>query len=93
VFFALQQCVGNEAARVRFAHRLDSAEGCAKAHLPAVREKGRLMFQGFEIRDIPTSETTIRLRVGGSGPRLLLLHGYLQTHVMWHRVAPALAAR
>ena len=28
---------------------------------------------------------------GGDGPPLLLLHGYPQTHVMWHRVAPALA--
>ncbi len=51
------------------------------------------MFRGFEIRDIPTSETTIHLRIGGSGPPLLLLHGYPQSHVMWHRVAPALAAR
>ncbi len=51
------------------------------------------MFEGFEIRDIPTSATTIRLRIGGSGPPLLLLHGYPQSHVLWHRVAPALAAR
>ena len=29
--------------------------------------------------------------VGGAGPPLLLLHGYPQTHAMWHRVAPALA--
>ena len=29
--------------------------------------------------------------VGGSGPPLLLLHGYPQTHVMWHKVAPRLA--
>ncbi|MEM9442877.1 MAG: alpha/beta hydrolase [Pseudomonadota bacterium] len=51
------------------------------------------MFDGFEVRDIETSETVIHLRVGGSGPPLLLLHGYPQTHVMWHRVAPALATR
>ena len=30
---------------------------------------------------------------GGSGPPLLLLHGYPQTHVMWHKVAPMLADR
>ena len=50
------------------------------------------MFEGFDIREIESSETVIRLRIGGSGPPLLLLHGYPQTHVMWHRVAPALAA-
>ena len=51
------------------------------------------MFEGFETRDIEVSTTTIRARIGGSGPPLLLLHGYPQTHVMWHRVAPALAAQ
>jgi haloacetate dehalogenase len=51
------------------------------------------MFEGFEVRDIATRETSIRARIGGSGPPLLLLHGYPQTHVMWHRAAPALAAR
>jgi haloacetate dehalogenase len=51
------------------------------------------MFEGFESRDIATRATSIRVRVGGSGPPLLLLHGYPQTHVMWHRVAPALAER
>ncbi len=34
---------------------------------------------------------TINVRCGGSGPPLLLLHGYPQTHVMWHKVAPRLA--
>ena len=33
----------------------------------------------------------IFLRTGGAGPPLLLLHGYPQTHVGWHRVAPELA--
>jgi haloacetate dehalogenase len=51
------------------------------------------MFEGFETRDVETRDTRIRLRVGGSGPPLLLLHGYPQSHVMWHRVAPALADR
>jgi haloacetate dehalogenase len=51
------------------------------------------MFDGFEVRDIATSETSIRVRIGGSGSPLLLLHGYPQTHAMWHRVAPALAER
>ena len=51
------------------------------------------MFEGFELRDIATRATSIRARIGGSGPPLLLLHGYPQTHVMWHRVAPAPAER
>jgi haloacetate dehalogenase len=51
------------------------------------------MFDGFEARDIATRETSIHARIGGSGPPLLLLHGYPQTHAMWHRVAPVLAER
>jgi haloacetate dehalogenase len=51
------------------------------------------VFDGFEERDVITSATTIHVRVGGAGPPLLLLHGYPQSHVMWHLVAPALAER
>jgi haloacetate dehalogenase len=51
------------------------------------------MFEGFELRDVATRATSIRVRIGGAGPPLLLLHGYPQTHAMWHRVAPALAER
>jgi haloacetate dehalogenase len=49
------------------------------------------MFEGFELSTIDTGETTIRVRRGGSGPPLLLLHGNPETHVMWHLVAPRLA--
>ncbi len=49
------------------------------------------MFDGFELSFVDTGEATIRVRCGGSGPPLLLLHGHPQTHVMWHRVAPRLA--
>ena len=49
------------------------------------------MFEGFRQHRIETSGATINLRTGGSGPGLLLLHGYPQTHVMWHKIAPALA--
>ncbi len=49
------------------------------------------MFDGFEERRIATKDAEIFVRIGGSGPPLLLLHGYPQTHVMWHGVAPQLA--
>ena len=49
------------------------------------------MFEGFAERRIPTGEVEIFVRIGGNGPPLLLLHGYPQTHVAWHRVAPILA--
>ena len=49
------------------------------------------MFEDFERRQVATSGATINLVTGGSGPPLLLLHGYPQTHAMWHRVAPRLA--
>ncbi len=49
------------------------------------------MFEGFERRQVTTSDTTINLAKGGDGPPLLLLHGYPQMHVMWHKIAPRLA--
>lgn len=51
------------------------------------------MFEGFETVDLQTSATTIHARVGGRGPAVLLLHGYPQTHVIWHKIAPRLAER
>jgi haloacetate dehalogenase len=48
-------------------------------------------FRGFESQDIPTSRGPVHALVGGSGPPLLLLHGYPQTHLMWHAAAPLLA--
>ena len=49
------------------------------------------MFEGFESAMIDAGEASIRVRRGGSGPPLLLLHGNPQTHAMWHEVAPRLA--
>ncbi|QID19286.1 alpha/beta hydrolase [Nitrogeniibacter mangrovi] len=46
---------------------------------------------GFSCCDIDTRGARIHVQHGGSGPPLLLLHGYPETHRMWHRVAPALA--
>lgn len=50
------------------------------------------MFDGFQTRDLPGADgTTIHTRIKGDGPPLLLLHGYPQTHTIWHLIAPALA--
>jgi haloacetate dehalogenase len=49
------------------------------------------LFKNFRQKKIRTSGATINLVTGGSGPAVLLLHGYPETHAMWHRVAPALA--
>jgi len=49
------------------------------------------MFEGFERRQLEVNGTTINLVKGGDGPPLLLLHGYPQTHTIWHKIAPRLA--
>lgn len=49
------------------------------------------MFDGFDSADIRAKDTTIFVRRSGSGPPLLLLHGFPQTHLMWREVAPVLA--
>jgi pimeloyl-ACP methyl ester carboxylesterase len=51
------------------------------------------MFDDFDAREIDVGSTTIFARSAGSGPAALLLHGFPQTHVMWHAVAPLLARR
>jgi len=51
----------------------------------------RDLFPGFATHRIVHDGVTLHARVGGSGPPLVLLHGYPQTHVCWHRVAPKLA--
>ncbi len=49
------------------------------------------LFKGLETRRIRTSGAEIHCRIGGSGQPLVLLHGYPQTHVCWHRLAPELS--
>ena len=51
------------------------------------------LFPGFTLETLQLSAGSVRLRRGGSGPPLLLLHGNPQTHAMWHATAPALARR
>jgi haloacetate dehalogenase len=49
------------------------------------------MFEGFERERVETPGAEIEFVHGGSGPPVLLMHGYPQTHAMWHLVAPRLA--
>ncbi len=51
------------------------------------------MLEDFEAAEVQTGETSIFVRRAGSGPPILLLHGFPQTHVMWRAVAPLLARR
>jgi haloacetate dehalogenase len=51
------------------------------------------MFDDFALHTVAAADQQFRVRVGGTGAPVLLLHGHPQTHVMWHRVAPALAER
>ena len=51
------------------------------------------MFENFTERTVATGRGTVFARVGGSGPPILLLHGYPQTHLMWHTTAALLSER
>lgn len=53
------------------------------------------LFEGFERTRVAPESTGVEINVvhGGSGPPVLLLHGFPQTHAMWHVVAPRLAER
>lgn len=50
-----------------------------------------MAFESFQLSRIDTGEATLRVRHGGSGPPLLLLHGYPETHMMWGKIADDLA--
>lgn len=61
--------------------------------VPHTSNKGRPLanFEDFTAHRVDTGATEIACWTGGSGPPLLLLHGYPQTHVMWHKIADRLA--
>ena len=50
-----------------------------------------VLFPGFASDIVATRDAEIHIRVGGTGPPLLMLHGYPQTGAAWHRIAPVLA--
>ena len=49
-------------------------------------------FSDFSLERVDVGTATLRVRVGGSGPCVLLLHGHPRTHTTWYRVAPLLVA-
>jgi haloacetate dehalogenase len=49
-------------------------------------------FEGFALEHVAVGEVTLRVRHGGEGPPLVLLHGHPRTHATWHAVAALLAA-
>jgi haloacetate dehalogenase len=52
-----------------------------------------VFFDGFTLDQVDVGEVTLRVRHGGTGPPVLLLHGHPRTHATWHKVAPLLADR
>jgi haloacetate dehalogenase len=51
------------------------------------------MFEGFDEARIEVADSVqLRVRIGGTGPAVLLLHGHRRTHTTWYQVAPLLAA-
>src|SRR5579884_3527095 len=63
----------------------------SKASLQQQAGKDSEMMNDFTTAEIQTGETSIFLRSYGSGPPILLLHGFPQAHVMWHGIASLLA--
>src|ERR1700735_5208082 len=51
-----------------------------------------LLLPGFEYRRMDVAGMTVSYAIRGSGPPLLLLHGYPENHLMWRHVAPVLAS-
>jgi haloacetate dehalogenase len=50
-------------------------------------------FEGFDLHRVEVADgVVLRVRSGGEGPPVVLLHGHPRTHTTWHRVAPQLVA-
>jgi haloacetate dehalogenase len=49
------------------------------------------MFEDFQLEHVDTGDVIVRVRYGGTGPAVVLLHGHPRTHTTWYAVAPALA--
>ena len=46
-----------------------------------------MFFEDFACDRVDVGEAVLRVRHGGSGPPVVLLHGHPRTHATWHRVA------
>ena len=51
------------------------------------------MLENFISKKIKTTGALINTKIGGTGPPILLMHGYPQTHLMWHKIAPQLSKK
>ncbi|WP_342344687.1 alpha/beta fold hydrolase [Micrococcus sp. KRD153] len=74
-------------------------ETLIRHHMPVgakrawIRKDGHMFFDGFALARIDVSDNvSLRVRIGGTGPAVVLLHGHPRTHTTWHHVAPRLAA-
>ena len=61
------------------------------ATLPTIAVAQEFAFPGFTVREVAVNGTTIHVRSGGSGPAVVLLHGYGETGDMWAPLAVDLA--
>ena len=61
------------------------------AAAPISAARAPVLLPGFRKQTIQTTGARINVLTGGQGPPVLLLHGYPQTHVIWHKIAPVLA--
>ncbi|TDD88331.1 alpha/beta hydrolase [Actinomadura darangshiensis] len=52
-----------------------------------------MFFEGFTLDHVDVGQVQLRVRHGGAGAAVLLLHGHPRTHATWHKVAPLLAER
>ena len=74
--------------------KYELADCCLMAER-AQRTIARVIASFFDFPEFDIERNGVRVhgRIGGCGAPLLLLHGHPQTHLIWHRVAPALAER
>lgn len=89
----IQYAVRTLRARLLVESDLQTGRFRVSVKVPKTRRQRGIhrMLESFKPVSVETDGITIRALRGGSGPALLLLHGYPQTRAMWHKVAPVLA--